>query len=68
MIGEVDRTCPVRVHDLGRDALREHVRGRHQTVGRGVAVDVDEAGRDEQPRRVDVDIGAGPGQIAYARN
>ena len=44
----------VGVEDLGGDALRQHVDRGRQGVWHGVAVDVDEAGSDKQPARVDL--------------
>ena len=54
LLRDVERTAAVGVEDLGRHALGEHVDGGRQRVRRRVAVDVDEAGRDEQPARVDL--------------
>ena len=58
LLREVERPAAVGVEDLGGHALRQHVDGGRQRVGRRVTVDVDEAGRDEQPARVDL-VGRG---------
>ena len=54
LLRDVERAVAIGVEDLSRDALRQHVHRRRQRVRRRVAVDVDEAGGDEQPTRVDV--------------
>ena len=61
---DVQWTIPIRVEDLRRHTLHQHVDGRRQRVGRGVAVDVDEAGSDHQAFRVDRFPGEAAGQIA----
>ena len=68
LLADVERAGAIGIENLGRDALREHVRGRHEPVGGGVAVNVDEAGGHKQPRGIDLGDGAGTGQIADPRD
>ncbi len=53
LAGDVERAVPIRVENLRRHALRQHVDGRGKRIRRGVAVNIDEAGRHDQAPGVD---------------
>ena len=65
---QVERSAAIGVHDLGRHPLGQHVGGGDEALRRGVAVDVDETGCDEQASGVDVDVGSRVRQAADPDN
>ena len=65
---EIGIPAAIRIEDFGRDALRQHVLRRWERVHRRVAVDVDEARRDEEAGRIDLGRGCRTREISDAGN
>src|SRR5262249_15355169 len=66
--GDVRRAGAVGIHYLRRHALRQHVFGGRDRVGRRVTVNVDESRRDEEIGGVDLGRRARAREIADARD
>jgi hypothetical protein len=68
LLRQVDTSAAVGVQDFRRDSLREHVLSGRQCIDRRVAMDIDEAWRHEQARRVDFLRRARVAEVAHARD